>query len=343
MVSQSVIKRILDFEKTSNLSRSGSSVKCYYNDKVKYSNYVLLKYFNAPTGYALIRFYFYTFLKMLVNDLKQDNVSVPNCYGFCKIGNDYYELQEKADGKPLFVYNPYEAIKKYLDITDESVKFGSFDNLTKQQKNQLFIKSCKQNLQNIKVLRDAPQEHFDKLLRDMLISVKKYDVIFDDNNPENFLYSKEKGFSIIDLDLSRSLLNYINNGEDLEKYKKWLKANDILTDDNKNVLQSDKQQEVVERFIELFTDCAPFSSEISESELNLESKTFKQKLLYKSVDVMKKVIRALENNNIKLTNGEISSIINTYFTEHYNLSNFSEILDSFENIKDNTIKKNKAR
>ncbi|MBE5738985.1 MAG: hypothetical protein E7354_04590 [Clostridiales bacterium] len=157
---------------------SGSNSKCFIS-----GDYAVLKTSNIE-GHT------HNFDEIIedLNDLSNNGVNVVRILGYAitEYGKPYYNghrydsgfiVQEKAPGREL------------LDPHKVPV---SFDPARNNPENRQYV------LDYCTMLREAPQEHFDKFMSD-LRKITDRKIMVDPSKLTNFFYDPEKGFSFIDL------------------------------------------------------------------------------------------------------------------------------------------------
>ncbi len=121
-----------------------------------------------------------------LHKLKQQGVSVVPILGYCynleeerdygdNTYNEGYIIQEKAQGQELWDYDKMLGYKG--NLSDKSKKYI---------------------IERIRLLADAPQEHYDKFVLDY-IAIEKENIMIDPSKTTNFFYDPKVGFSFIDL------------------------------------------------------------------------------------------------------------------------------------------------
>lgn len=131
---------------------------------------------------------YYDELVQSLMGLKEQGVAAVPVLGYCyepdsENGNGYI-IQERARGEELYddaLLKEYYAGREYFAYLPDHA--GARQYLL-----------CRTNC-----ISRAPQEHFDKWIKDIILLLEN-DILIDFNTRSNFFYDAEEGFSFIDLD-----------------------------------------------------------------------------------------------------------------------------------------------
>lgn len=141
-------------------------------------------------------------LKESVSVIRSRSVNTPEIVDVFRKNKELFTLEERAPGEAMFILKPF-SIAKRANMAAEK-----FDDISKQnffiarqlfpgviaRKGKRFINKA------IQTLVTAPQEHYDKFVRDV-VTISKTEELGLDMYAENVLYDRDTGFHLIDLDL----------------------------------------------------------------------------------------------------------------------------------------------
>lgn len=195
----SKIKNMLKKPYSLKLIGKGIEKECYIVSGESCENIVVLKYYrNYISNYDLIKNYFIN--SVCNKNLLKKGVKIPKIYRFFIKDDEFYEVQEKAKGEVLFVSSFLAKVKK---IINNSCSFEEAEDKI----NKYFNLIVQNNQKRFDELLNAPSEHFQILIKSLHNIVKEYGYNVFDPHSENFLYSKENGFQIIDLNYEFRIQN----------------------------------------------------------------------------------------------------------------------------------------
>lgn len=137
--------------------------------------------------------YFDEIIETLLN-LYHHGVSVVPILGYCYDPNSVdgtgFIIQKRAKGLELFDDAVLATYQAWAQSQPENVYLRS--DMSDTEKIQYL-------LSRTQVISQAPQEHFNKFINDM-ICILKYDILIDCGGKSNFFYDTDQGFQFIDLD-----------------------------------------------------------------------------------------------------------------------------------------------
>ena len=299
MNSESVLQAYINKIKSDNLqpNKVGSAKACYLG---KFAVLKSLTPVNSGNfGFFRKRFHNFEKVRAFNNYLISLGVPTSKIYVCKYFENNYYELQERVIGRPLFKYNQdqvcFDALKQNCSI----------ENLTLEQQQAVSNYIFKYNMHTIKLLSSAPQQHFDDLLKS-LKTLAELGIWEFDNNGENILYNPKSGFGFVDLDIEDFIKAYAN--------------------DKKNpVSKTDKMQHALDGFVEIFDNYSYFG----EFELKLLNKEQLKTMQNANVEVAKKLIVAASNNGLRyLPDGFATYLLEKLVGKQNFNENFSKIITS---------------
>lgn len=154
-------------------------------------------------------------LKRNVDVVRSKGVNTPEIVEVFRRNKEVFTLEERAPGDPMFILKPFSIAKRANMATDkyDVTPVGQFE-ADRMVPASIARKGKKFINQALQVLTTAPQEHYDKLVRDV-IAISKTDKLGLDMYAENVLYDRKTGFHLIDLDLcyspkTRISADYVN-------------------------------------------------------------------------------------------------------------------------------------
>lgn len=103
------------------------------------------------------------------------------------------EVQEQAPGDILFSYSQDSAKYKFLNDVQRNLPENRFFNSLMKEKQKEF------NYKQLRILANAPQEHYNKLFADAKVLACQAGCSLGDIHCENLNYDTEKGFYFLDL------------------------------------------------------------------------------------------------------------------------------------------------
>ena len=295
MNSESVLQAYINRIKQNNIepNKIGTIKACYLN-KNGYAVLKSLEPVNAGNaGYFRVRYRNFDKIRAFNNLLIQSGVPTSKIYVCKYFENDYYELQERVVGRPLYKYNSEQICKDALNINCD------LNELSKQQLLNVSDYVFNYNLQTIKMLNQAPQEHFDALLKGIMV-MANFGIREFDNNGENILYSPKTGFKLVDLDIEEFIKDYVKNKKQpLTEQEKFYFAGPVY-----------------------MLDC-PLFNEKQISELHNQN-----------VDISKKIYTAIKNNGYSLHDKDYASYVlkSIVGEQNFNLD-FGKVISKTEGRK----------
>lgn len=279
MNSESVLQIYINKIKADKVepNKVGSSKACYLG------KFAVLKSLKPVTsgnmGFFDKRYRNFETVKAFNNYLINLGVPTSKIYTCKYFENDYYELQERVIGRPLFKYNIDQVCKDALkqDCLAEE--------LSKEQIQVVSNYIFKYNMHTIKLLKEAPQQHFDAFLKGLKALTSLGVREFDDNG-ENILYNPKTGFMLVDLDIEDFLKNYVAN----KKHP---------------ISEFDAMQASQDIFLEVFDNYSYFG----DFDLKLLNSEQLKVMRNENVEVAKKIVTAIKNNNQSLVSDSFSDFL----------------------------------
>lgn len=277
MNSESVLQAYINKIKSDNRKpdKVGSAKACYLG------KFAVLKSLQPVTkgnmSFFSKRFHNFEKVRAFNNYLISLGVPTSKIYVCKYFENNYYELQERIIGRPLFKYNQDQVC---LDALKQDVPIEKID-MNKQQIVSDYI--LKYNMQTIKLLNEAPQQYFDNLLKS-LKTLSDLGIFEFDNNGENILYNPKSGFSFVDLDIEDFIKSY---------------ASEKRNPTNPH----EKLQHALEGFVEIFNNYSYFN----DSDIKLISTDQLKIMQNANIGVAKKIITSAKNNGIQFLNDSFAT------------------------------------
>lgn len=310
MNSESVLQAYINRIKQNNIepNKIGTAKACYLNK----NGYAVLKSLEpvtaGNTGYFRVRYRNFDKIRAFNNLLIQSGVPTSKIYVCKYFENDYYELQERAVGRPLYKYNSEQICKDALNISCD------LNELNKQQLSKVSDYVFNYNLQTINLLNNAPQEHFDALLRGIMV-MADFGIQEFDNNGENILYSPKTGFKLVDLDIEDFIKAYVKN-----------KKQPLTT--------QEKFDCATGSFAEIFENCLYFAGPVCMLDYPLFNEKQISELRNQNVDISKKIYTAIKNNGYSLHDKDYATFVlkSIVGEQNFNL-NFGKLIHKMEGGK----------
>lgn len=191
MINVFEIKRKLKSKKFCVIG-SGTYKNCLTINGSNFNDLVVLEDKEASENYLLQKLKFYLRTKKVNNKLLKNGIKTPRVFR-CFKNISYNEVHEKIVGEPVFLIGWNESIAKKLKTMGFKKKSPQY--LTKY--NELILSK---NYESLKNLLDAPSQYYQNFIRDVEFMYNRFGGIsLIDNHSENVIYSKNKGFYIIDL------------------------------------------------------------------------------------------------------------------------------------------------
>lgn len=256
--------------------------------------------------------------------------NIPKLYTLFYADQHYYEIFDKAVGKEVYLVGYKNVFTHALgeDSKDEMALIKP--SLIQKIKINRYLYSF--NIKNQKVLMNLPQEKFDELF-------KQYKMLYDmgfhtlDTHAGNLMVS-ENGFTMIDLDIERSLKNiafklpeYDDNlglaDNAIKFYESGKKVPYPFLTPN---MEKDAIDDICLNF--LFPFCM---SRFHENFLNNQQR---QKLYDNDMKILTKAVNAITNNKIKFdledsrTRNEILYCLNNNMEDYYKVCDSQDKLSN---------------
>lgn len=183
-------------EKKISAAVFGTEKRCYYfkgkailKNKRPFKEPAAMMEFLADLDYR----------KQRLNQIKKSGIRTPKIIGAYRQDDYIFQVQEKAKGSPIFIANELFAMK--MALGNLTKKHKCIPSLEPEDKLKVGKKVFEYNFEMQRSLQIAPQQHYDKFIADFIMLNAKFSINSFDNNPGNFLYDKEEGFSLVDLDI----------------------------------------------------------------------------------------------------------------------------------------------
>ena len=310
MNSESVLQAYINRIKQNNIepNKIGTIKACYLN-KNGYAVLKSLEPVNAGNaGYFRVRYRNFDKIRAFNNLLIQSGVPTSKIYVCKYFENDYYELQERVVGRPLYKYNSEQICKDALNINCD------LNELSKQQLLNVSDYVFNYNLQTIKMLNQAPQEHFDALLKGIMV-MANFGIREFDNNGENILYSPKTGFKLVDLDIEQFIKDYVKNKK-------------------QPLTEQEKFDCATGSFAEIFENCLYFAGPVYMLDCPLFNEKQISELHNQNVDISKKIYTAIKNNGYSLHDKDYASYVlkSIVGEQNFNLD-FGKVISKTEGRK----------